>query len=196
MRVLVACEYTGTVKRAFWAAGFEDTYSCDLRPCLITPEKHFQCNVETILDQGWDLLIAHPPCTYLAWSSAPQINRDPSRIEKRHLAGNFAHRLYYSQVPYIAIENPKGWLRDYIGKPHTRCQPWQFGDAASKETWLWHSMLPPLMPTVIRDLTYAPYWQTIHAKKTSRDITFPGIARAMADQWGNYVKNQLALESA
>lgn len=152
MRVLIACEFSGIVREAFRRRG-HDAWSCDLLPTEI-PGQHLQCEVEDVLEDlpVWDLMIAHPPCTYLASSGLHWNKRIPGRDELTHEAmmlvfnlmgeGSIAH-----SIPHIALENPIGRISTAYRKPDQVIQPWQFGHDASKQTCLWLKNLPKLRPT-------------------------------------------------
>ena len=194
MRVLVACEESGTVRRAFRKAG-QDAYSCDLLPSD-DPEYHYQCDVfhPDVLGGGqkWDLMIAHPPCTHLAVSGARWFK---DKLQEQEEALEFVRRLMNAPVPKIAIENPVSIISSRIRKPDQIVQPWMFGDPFTKTTCLWLKNLPLLQPTDIvdrgeRHVTKSgkslPKWYNIppsedRAKIRSR--TFQGFAEAMAKQW-------------
>ena len=196
MRVLIACEYSGTVRDAFRAAG-HDAVSCDLLP-TDSPGPHYQGDVFDIIRDGWDMMIAHPPCTYL-WSSGLHWNkRRPERAAQTEAALAFVEALLDAPIPRIALENPIGCIGTRIRKADQTIQPWQFGHDASKATCLWLKGLPPLTPTQ----TIAPRlvggrkrWgnQTDSGQNKLppsadrwkiRSATYQGIADAMAAQWG------------
>lgn len=196
MRVLVACEYSGRVRNAFRARGHE-AFSCDLLPSEDNSEFHIQGDVTDLLKEPWDLMIAHPPCTYLAASGLHWNHRVPGRAEKTEEALQFVQTLLNSGIPRIALENPKGCISTRIRKPDQTIQPYQFGDDASKATCLWLVNLPLLKPTRYvepRLVNGKPRWanQTDSGQNRltpsedrwkERSRTFPGIAEAMADQW-------------
>ena len=147
MKVLVACEYSGRVRDAFIARG-HDAISCDLLPTDV-PGPHYQGDVMDIIGDGFDLMIAHPPCTYLAVSGMHWTTRgmrDPQLTED---ALDFVRRLMAAPIPRIAIENPVSVISSRIRKPDQIIQPWMFGDDASKSTCLWLKGLPQLAPTTI-----------------------------------------------
>ena len=183
MRVLVACEFSGAVRRAFRERG-HDAYSCDLLPAEDGSEHHFQGDVRHYLGSEWDLLIAHPPCTHLAVSGARWFK------DKRHdqaAALAFVRELLDAPIKHIALENPVSIISSRIRKPDQIIQPWQFGHGETKATCLWLKNLPRLVPTNIvegrvnrvhREPPSPERW-----KKRSR--TFEGIAAAMAEQWGS-----------
>ena len=191
MRVLVACEFSGIVREAFKAHG-HDSWSCDLLPTEI-PGQHYQGDILNVIDCDWDLMIAHPPCTYLSSSGLHWNKRIPGRDDLTELAVEFALMLMELPIPKIALENPIGCLSTRIRKPDQIIQPWMFGEDASKATCLWVKGLPLLQPTgIIKKDRYAN--QTAsgqnrlgpspdRAKERSR--TYKGIANAMAEQWGN-----------
>lgn len=143
MRVLVACEYSATVRDAFIQAG-HDAYSCDLLPCEKGPERHYQCDVFEVIGMGWDLMIAHPPCTYLSVSGMHWTTRglrDPQLTED---ALKFVKKLLDAPIEKIALENPVSVISSKIRKPDQIVHPWMFGENASKKTCLWLKGLPKL----------------------------------------------------
>ncbi len=184
MRVLVACEFSGTVRDAFTRAGHY-AVSCDLLPSE-TPGPHHQGDVRDILDMGygsrWDLLIAHPPCTHLAVSGARWFK---DKREEQAEALEFVRLLLGAPVSRIALENPVSIISSRIRKPDQIIQPWQFGHGETKATCLWLKGLPPLVPTNVVEGRQArvhrmPPWPD---RWKERSRTFPGIAAAMAEQW-------------
>ncbi len=182
MRVLVACEYSGTVRDAFIARG-HDAWSCDLLPTE-RPGPHYQEDVrEIIADMQWDLMIAHPPCTHLAVSGARWWK---DKLFEQGEALDFVRFLMDAPIPRIAIENPISKISTAIRKPDQIIQPWQFGHGETKATCLWLKGLPKLVPTDIVDGREA----RIHKMPPSKDRwkersrTYQGIADAMAAQWG------------
>lgn len=184
MRVLIACEFSGTVRRAFRALG-HDAYSCDLLPAEDFSPHHWTCDIRQVLTSGsfWDLLIAHPPCTHLAVSGARWF---PLKLKEQAEALDFVRFLLDAPVPRIALENPISIISSRIRKPDQIIQPWQFGHGEVKATCLWLKNLPKLMPTDIVEGRVA----RVHREPPSperwknRSRTFEGIARAMATQWG------------
>lgn len=191
MQVLIACEYSGTVRDAFIARG-HDAISCDLLPSE-TPGPHYQGPVQDLLGYGWDLMIAHPPCTHLAVSGARWF-KDKAQEQAEALA--FVRLLLAAPIPRIALENPVSIISSRIRKPDQIIQPWQFGHEASKTTCLWLRGLPPLTPTNVvgkgaRHVTKSgkslPKWYNLPPSADRwkiRSATFQGIADAMANQWG------------
>jgi len=195
MRVLVACEYSGAVRDAFIRAGHYAA-SCDLLPSESPLGDHYQCNVMDIIDHGWDLMVAHPPCTYLSVSGMHWTTRglrDPKLTED---ALDFVKLLMDAPIKRIAIENPVSIISSRIRKPDQIIQPWWFGHDASKKTCLWLKNLPLLTPTNILEGDN----KTRRANQTAsgqnklppsadrwklRSMTYPGIADAMAQQWGS-----------
>jgi hypothetical protein len=153
MKVLVACEYSGTVRDAFLAKG-HDAMSCDLLP-TDSPGPHHQGDVLEILDQGWDLMIAHPPCTYLAVSGLHWNKRVEGRAEKTEEALLFVQALMDAPIHRIAIENPVSCISSRIRKPDQIVQPWWFGDDASKKTCFWLKNLPELKGTSVVNPRYS-----------------------------------------
>lgn len=204
MRVLVACEFSGTVRDAFLKQGHY-AMSCDLEPCdSSTSGDHYQGNVLDILNHGWDLMIAHPPCTYLTvtgnkWFKPEYKDRFPTRAQDREDAKEFFMQLVNAPIDKIAIENPIGIMSTVYRKPDQIIQPWQFGHEASKATCLWLKNLPKLEHTNVVDkgefVTYKSgkrmsKWYADAAslspkeREKIRNKTFQGIADAMAQQWG------------
>lgn len=198
MKVLVACEFSGTVRDAFIAAG-HDAISCDLLPSD-RPGPHIQGDVLEVLEDGWDMMIAHPPCTYLASSGLHWNKRIPGREELTHEAMVFVLNLMGEgfiahDIPLIALENPIGRISSAYRKPDQIIQPWQFGHPESKSTCLWLKGLPRLEPTNILPLPESGRWanQTPSGQNKLgpsedrwkiRSVTYQGIADAMAAQWG------------
>ena len=181
MRILVACEYSGTVRDAFLANG-HDALSCDLLPTDV-PGPHYQGPVEDILNDGWDLMIAHPPCTHLAVSGARWFKE---KQQEQQEALNFVRLLLEAPINKIALENPVSIISSRIRKPDQIIQPWQFGHGETKKTCLWLKNLPLLEPTDVVDGRKA----RVHRLPPSpdrwkiRSKTYEGIAGAMAHQWG------------
>ncbi len=195
MKVLVACEYSGRVRDAFLRRG-HDALSCDILPTE-SPGPHYQGDVRDILSDGWDLMIAHPPCTHLAVSGAAWF---ANKQDVQPAALEFVRLLLGAHIPRIAVENPISIISTRIRKPDQIIQPWQFGHDTSKSTCLWLKGLPRLTPTDIVQpvvLNYkggtkrASKWfiETSNLPKPYqahvRSLTFEGIAEAMAEQWGN-----------
>jgi len=180
VRVLIACEYSGTVRDAFIAAG-HDAMSCDLLPTDVDGP-HYQGDVLDVINDGWDLMIAHPPCTHLAVSGARWFkDKKTEQIE----ALNFVQFLLDAPIKKIALENPISIISSKIRKPDQIIQPWMFGHGETKATCLWLKNLPKLTPTNIVDGRE----QRIHKLPPTpdrwkiRSKTFQGIADAMAAQW-------------
>lgn len=191
MKVLVACEFSGVVRDAFTAQG-HDALSCDLLPSD-SPGPHYEGNVEDILDQGWDLMIAHPPCTHLAVSGARWFK--DKQVEQAQ-ALDFIRTLLEAPIPRIALENPVSIISSRIRKPDQIIQPYEFGHPESKKTCLWLKNLPLLQPTNVLPLPESGYWQNQTPSGQNklgpspdrwkeRSRTYEGIAAAMAAQWGN-----------
>ena len=197
MRVLVACEYSGTVRDAFIRAG-HDAISCDLLP-TDAPGPHYQGDVMDVIGDGFDLMVAHPPCTYLSVSGMHWTTRGLRDPQLTTDALAFVRLLMDAPIPRIAIENPVSIISSQIGKPDQIIQPWMFGHDASKKTCLWLKGLPMLTPTK----TIAPRMvdgKPRYANQTDsgqnrlppsddrwkiRSETYSGIADAMAQQWSN-----------
>jgi site-specific DNA-cytosine methylase len=183
VKVLVACEYSGRVRDAFIRAG-HDAMSCDLLPTDV-PGPHYQGDVRDIINNGWDLMIAHPPCTHLAVSGARHFKaKRESGVQQEAL--DFVRMLLDAPITRIALENPISIISSHIRKPDQIVQPWQFGHGETKATCLWLKGLPKLIPTNIVDGRD----DRIHKMPPSpdrwklRSTTYQGIANAMAEQWG------------
>lgn len=203
MRVLVACEESQAVTMAFRALGHE-AYSCDIIPCSGGhPEWHLQQDVTPLLQEKWDMIIAFPPCTYLTNAGARHLYKggtlNPERYKKGLEAKAFFMAIYNADCPKIAIENPTPSRVYGLPEKTQVIQPWQFGHPYTKRTQLWLKGLPKLVPTniVTPERTWCPsgsYSKKKHSEKhkgmfttdraKNRAKTFPGIARAMAEQWG------------
>lgn len=203
MRVLVGCEESQEVTKAFRELGHE-AYSCDIQDCSGGfPEWHIKGDVLEVINDGWDLMIAHPPCTYISYA-AMHVWNQPGRLHKRLEALNFFAKLWTAPIEKICLENPKSCASPTIAKYSQEIQPYYFGDAHLKTTWLWLKNLPPLQYKLQNDLfgmataTSKPepiyIDNTARAKKRYfteaghggflRSKTFTSIARAMAEQWG------------
>lgn len=191
MKILVACEYSGIVRDAFTAKGHDAT-SCDLLPSD-TPGKHYQGDVLDILDQGWDLMVAHPPCTDLAVSGAAWF-KEKIADGRQQRALDFVQKLLDAPIPKIALENPVSVISSRIRKPDQIIQPYMFGHLEQKTTCLWLKGLPELAETnnVKDEMLKLPrnIRERLHYLPPSKDrwkfrsTTFQGIADAMAEQWG------------
>jgi site-specific DNA-cytosine methylase len=183
MRVLIACEYSGTVRDAFIALG-HDAMSCDLLP-TDRDGPHYQGDVFDIIGDGWDLMIAHPPCTHLAVSGARHFAEKVADGRQQE-ALEFVRKLLNAPIPKIALENPISIISTRIRRPDQIIQPWQYGHGETKATCLWLKGLPPLTPTNIVEGRA----DRIHKMPPSpdrwklRSTTYRGIAEAMASQWG------------
>jgi hypothetical protein len=182
VRVLVACEFSGIVRDAFRARG-HDAWSCDLEPTEADPQYHLTGDVRQILDAGWDMMIAFPPCTYLAGSG----NRWYAGTELRAQAVQFVRMLYEAPIPRVAIENPRGHLSVAFRRPDLVIHPWEYGHRETKATCLWLRNLPPLMTGEVWAPPYeARIWRmpATASRTRERSRSYPGIATAMAEQWG------------
>tara|TARA_Y100000310_G_scaffold23410_1_gene22409 strand:+ start:212 stop:814 length:603 start_codon:yes stop_codon:yes gene_type:complete len=200
MRILIACEESQTIAKAFRDLG-HDAFSCDLSECSGGyPEWHIQGDaIEIAYTQEWDLMVAHPPCTFLATSGARWMynddgSRNEDRWQKQVQALDFVQKLMDAPIEKIAIENPISVISTQIRKPDQIIQPWMFGDEATKTTCLWLKNLPPLTPTDIvgKGEFYIspsgkklPRWYSDNKNPKSRSKTFKGIANAIANQWSN-----------
>jgi site-specific DNA-cytosine methylase len=182
MRVLIGCEFSGTVRDAFTARGHY-AMSCDLLQSK-TPGPHYQGDIFDLIDDGWDLAIFHPPCTHLAVSGARHF-AEKRADGRQQSALEFVRRLMDCNIPKWALENPVSIISSHIRKPDQIIQPWMFGHGETKATCLWLKNLPLLTPTNIVQGRYA----RIHRMPPSperwakRSETYPGIAEAMSTQW-------------
>ena len=206
MRVLVACEESQEVCKAFRELGHE-AFSCDILPCSGGhPEWHIQDDVLKHLDDGWDLMIAHPPCTHLAVSGARWFTEGKKPISLQIESLEFIRKLMGANIEMIAIENPVGVISTKIRKPDQIIQPYMFGDEARKTTCLWLKNLPKLQPTKIvgqgesvifksgakMPKWYADAWKLSKEERAKlRSKTFPGIAKAMANQWSKAISAEM-----
>ena len=201
MKVLVACEYSGIVREAFALKG-HDAWSCDLLSTDQPSDKHIQGDVLEIINNDWNLIIAHPPCTHLSVSGAARW-AEKVADGRQQAAIKFVEDIWNANCPFIAIENPVGALssRSKLGKATQYIQPYEFGHAEQKKTGLWLKGLPKLIPTDVIDVSNLPdnQRQRLHYLPPSKDrwkirsTTFQGIADAMADQWSNINKKVLQL---
>lgn len=202
MKVLVACEESQVVTLAFRQKGYE-AFSCDILPCSGgRPEWHLQQDALEVAYNGtWDLMIAHPPCTYLTNTGARWLydRRYPDRLRQRQEALEFFLALYNAPIEKVCLENPVGYVSSAFRKPDQYVHPYFFGDPVSKKTGLWLRNLPKLESTnIVEPQKYTSssgrvwdkwYFETsminnLAERSRVRSKTFPGIARAMADQWG------------
>lgn len=216
LNVLIACEFSGTVRNAFRKLG-HNAFSCDIEPSDDNSPYHYQCDVRNVINAyEWDLLIAHPPCTYLTlagnrWFKPEYADRFPTRIQDRQDGADFFMELMNANIPHICVENPIGVMSSLYRKPDQIIQPWQFGDPFQKSTCLWLKNLPTLTPTNIvskgeffewtdkktgrvkRQAQW--YMDALNGKSPSerqkiRNKTFQGIADAIALQYSNYITNK------
>jgi site-specific DNA-cytosine methylase len=184
LKVLIACEFSGVVREAFRRQG-HDAWSCDLLPSEIRGQ-HIEGDVRKVLGWSWDLMVAHPPCTHLAVSGARWF---ADRPEKQVEALSFVQQLLDAPIPYIALENPVGVISTKLHKPDQIVQPWQFGHGETKATCWWLKGLPLLEPTSIVEGRKGRVWLESPGpdRWKNRSRTYPGIAEAIAEQWGSYV---------
>jgi site-specific DNA-cytosine methylase len=204
LKVLVACECSGVVRDAFIGRG-HNAISCDILPSDVGGP-HYKGDVFDIIDDDWDLLIAHPPCTYLSvsgnrWLYNKDGTKNKERWKKRWDALDFVWKLMHCDIEKICIENPRSVISSEIRKPDQLLQPWQFGDPAQKETFLWLKNLSPLYHFGERGGSKGEFVDVGNGKKMPkwyndsfrlsdemrqkvRSKTFKGIANAMAEQWG------------
>ena len=210
MKALIACEYSRIVSEQFAALGWDVT-SCDLLPSE-KPGKHYVGDVFDIIDSGWDLMIAHPPCTYLTVAGNRHIPGNVERWEKRLEALKFVYNLMNANIKHIAIENPIGVISSYIRKPEQIVQPYYWGDNIPKSTCLWLKNLPKL--TWDESTYIEPEYIEYNSKKNKsgkskysvfgklgkghgheRSKFFPGMAKAMAEQWTAYIKAENEIQN-
>lgn len=200
MKVLVACEFSGIVRDAFAAKGHE-AWSCDLLPTE-HPGRHIEGDVLVAIRDGfWDMMIAHPPCTYLTNAGVRHLHEHvegraggkakingKARFLEMVKAAEFFNALKNSPIQRICIENPipHKYARELIGRYHQRIQPWEFGEPETKATCLWLKNLPPLMATIFETTRYPRCHMTAPSPERwkERSRTYRGIAKAMAEQWG------------
>lgn len=185
-RVLIACEYSGTVRDAFRARG-HDAISCDLLP-TDAPGPHIQGDVLPLLSEPWDMVIAFPPCTDLCVSGARHFAA--KRADGRQQVSiDFFMQFATCSAPCVCIENPVGIMSSIWRKPDQIVQPWQFGHGETKATCLWLKGLPKLMPTQIVEGREQRIWKMPPSKNRwkERSKTYPGIAEAMAEQWSAHI---------
>lgn len=182
MRVLVACEYSGRVRDAFRRHG-HDAWSCDLLECEADSTHHLQCPVEEVLGDGWDLMVAHPPCTHLAVSGSRHFHR---KQQEQAEALAFVRLLMAAPIDRWCIENPVSVISSVIAPPQQIIQPWQFGHGEVKATCLWLHNLPKLRPTNCVDGREPRVHRMPPGPERwkERSRTYQGIAEAMAHQWG------------
>lgn len=186
-RVLVACEYSGRVRNAFSARGWNAT-SCDLLPGD-TPGRHIIGDVADLLDEGWDAMICFPPCTHLAVSGARWF-KEKRADGRQQRALDFVRLLLDAPIKHIALENPVSIISSQVRKPDQIVQPWQFGHGETKKTCLWLKNLPPLEPTEVVDGREQRVWKMPPSddRWKLRSLTYAGIAEAMASQWTRYME--------
>lgn len=195
MKVLVACEYSGIVRDAFTEKGFDAT-SCDILPTE-SKGKHYEGDIFDILYDGWDLMIAHPPCTHLSVSGARWFTEGKKPMYLRDDAIEFVRKLMDAPIKHIAIENPVSVISSYIRKSDQMINPYQFGHKEYKRTCLWLKNLPKLIETNnVKEETDKLHpkdkhriWWIGGGKGKERSRFYPGIAKAMADQWGEHIIN-------
>jgi len=202
-KILIACEYSGVVRDAFIKRGF-NAISCDLLPTE-SPGPHIQGSVLEILNEGWDMMIAHPPCNYISYAGTQVWNKS-GKVFKRLEALHFFAKLWEAPIDKICLENPKSCASPVIAKYTQEIQPYYFGDCQMKTTWLWLKNLPPLeyaiedelfqkksasnkpMPLSLDSTGKKRYFSDSKIRDAKERAKFwPGIAQAMAEQWGNYL---------
>jgi len=190
MKVLVACEFSGIVREAFRKLG-HNAWSCDLLDTEI-PGNHICGNVLGVLDEEWDLMISHPPCTHLAVSGARWFK---DKVKEQAEALDFVRALLDAPIPRIALENPVSVISSKIRKPDQYVQPWMFGHGETKKTGLWLKNLPLLKPSNIVDGREGKVWKMAPSpdRWKDRSRTYTGLAQAMAEQWGSLSINSKSL---
>ena len=193
MKVLIACEFSGVVTNAFRLKGHE-AWSCDILPTDSNPDWHIQGDVLKQLDKNWDMMIAHPPCTYLCNSGVSWLHKDESRWIELEKASEFFKTLLEYDIPKICVENPIPHKYGKLPKYSQIVQPYEYGHPERKATCLWLKNLPKLKPTnnVKDEMLKLPktqqqrtFYVPIKDRAKNRSITFEGIAQAMVEQWGN-----------
>jgi len=190
LKVLVACEFSGVVREAFRKKG-HDVWSCDILANEDSSKYHIQDDVLNHLNDGWDLMIAHPPCTYICSGSMNWINREEGRKDKMMSAVEFCKTLMNAPIEKIAMENPIGRLSTLYRKPDQIFRVWEFGEIYKKDVCLWLKNLPKLETTVKvkpDGLKTFDFWSSDRYTKSGgskKSITFQSVANAMAEQWGN-----------
>lgn len=190
MKILIACEFSGIVRNAFEKIGHA-AWSCDLLPTEIPSDNHYQGDVRDIINNGWDMMIAFPPCTYICNGGNNWLNRRPDLKwrENRELGAEFFMLFINAPIEKIAVENPIGCMSTKYRKPDQIIHPYMFGHDVRKDTCLWLKNLPKLIPTNIIPPPHRKidYWSNKRnpGGKSLKSITYQGIADAMAEQWGN-----------
>lgn len=185
LRVLVACEFSGRVREAFRRSG-HDAWSCDLIASMDRSRYHIQGDVLNLLEDSWDLMIAHPPCTFLAVSGARWFHE---RQQEQAGALDFVRSLLNAPIPKIALENPISVISTRVRKPDQIVHPWMFGHGETKATCLWLKNLPKLVPTDVVAGRENRVWKMSPSPDRGRlrSMTYEGIAKAMAEQWGKEI---------
>lgn len=181
-RILIGFEESATVRQEFERLGW-DAWSCDLLPSRV-PGKHYQCDIFDVLCRDWDFIILHPPCTFTALCGNRWYWNSPERLQGICLCKR-SWEIACSVCKRVALEQPKTIMQKYIGKRSQVIHPWQFGHGETKETWLWLKGLPDLLPTNIVAGREHRIWKMPPGpdRQRERSLTYPGIARAMAEQW-------------
>ena len=203
MKAIVVCEYSGIVRESLKKRGWE-AWSCDLLDTEI-PGNHYKGDARDVLNDGWDLMIAHPPCTYMANSGVQHLHRSIERWISMFEDAKLFSKLFNAPITYKALENPimHKYAKQLIGcgDPSQIIQPWQFGHGETKATCLWLKNLPKLKPTKIVDGREQRIWKMPPTKdpeerRKARSKTYAGIAEAMADQWTKYIKEQVLCKTS
>lgn len=208
-RVLIACEFSAVVRDAFRARG-HDAWSCDLLPCEGDPAFHIQGDVLEALSQGWDMMIAHPPCTYLTNAGCRWLFEKPGRWALLDQAAAFFRELRAAPIERIALENPwpHKWAAERIGWPDCKIQPYEHGERQKKGICWWLKNLPPIIPTAYVGPPPPPgsdeakAWEAVWREPPgplqahNRSRTLPGVAKALAAQWGSLSHSPATLNGA
>lgn len=198
MKVLIGCEFSGAVRRAFRERG-HDAWSCDILPAADSSPYHIQADVLSVLGDGWDMAVFHPPCTYTSQAGYRWFKTQPDRMEKAWEGYEFFMKLVNAPIPKIAVENTRGLLWKWYRRPDQIVHPYYFGDPLTKATCFWLKGLPLLEATDMCQEYFVNYtkYKGGHNGR-SRSKTWPGMAAAMAAQWGSvvYLYRQLPLWEA
>jgi hypothetical protein len=198
MRVLIACEFSGVVREAFRKRG-HDAWSCDLLPSMDESIHHFTRDVKEVVSMNWDLIIAHPPCTWLCaamrTNAARKDRPNITPIFEKERDKSFAFAMtFFDHAEKVCVENPIGYINSKFRKPDQIIRPWMHGHPYNKDVCLWLKGLPKLFPTNIIEPPYKKldFWSTQRNPKgySRKSITFSGIAEAMADQWGTTCQSE------
>lgn len=190
-RCLIACEYSGIVREAFRKQGW-DAWSADLLPTE-QPGQHYQGDVRDMLGDGWDLMVAHPPCQFMSDAGQRWFKVQPDRMDKAREAFAFFMEMVNAPIPRICVENTRGFAGRWYRRPDQIVHPYQFGHDVTKATCLWLKNLPPLMATLVHPDPFVN-WTKYKGSHNghARSKTWQGIADAMAAQWGTVLEQEAA----